>query len=843
MSKQAMTLRVNGLFLNPSQFSQIPPGALSQADNVVIDRENIVSTRRGMFRYGTGFDSTGVEGLFNYANTLLAYTQDDRLWRDSDGLGTWVAYSGTYAVPDAGTAGSRIRSIESNKNFYFLTNSGTMKLDAVSSTPRLAGAPKALGGTGASTGATGFQPTATNVAYRVVWGYKDANSNLILGAPSERIVVPNATGHGANVSLTFQIPDEINATWFYQVYRSLPSSGATVQPNDELQQTIEGVPSGAELTAGFITVTDTTPDSLLQAYLYTNPSQGGILQANYRPPFARDGCTYKGYNFYANTRTVHRLNVNLLSSEPPLGLQVDDVITFTRYTGGTFTVIGKAVENATAGQFQVFNTGDPGLDIQNTAQSLVRVVNIYGSNTFLNAYYMSDFESTPGQLMFEMTTLTETGFYMNSSRVTAWSPEVLATGTGSSSENEVAPNRIYYSRSMQPEAVPLLNWLEVGSKNQPIDRILPLRDGIIVLKQDGVFRVSGSVEPFAQQGLDNSVRIIAANSAAVLDNSVYFLSDQGVVAATDNAVQIFSRPIEREILRLTSPAQFPNTADLAFATCYNGDRKYILSMPLTGTDAFCRQQFCYNTITNTWTRWTRETLCGIVNIRDNKLYFGGPTKTGFGGYVFKERKTYTNLDFADEEYSISITGSSGLTVTVASTANLKVDMTITQESSSSSAIIMAINGLNLTMSDVGAWTNGAATAFTPIESIIKTVQLDSENPGIMKQFSEMSFIYTEANFRKMEAYFTSDLNGAESKQILKPTQRGSWGQFSWGTVPWGGAVTSQQARIRTMIPFNQQRANWIFARLRLNQCFTSFGLSGYSFSTNDMSSRQRQSGD
>lgn len=904
MAREELSLQISGLVTNPSTFTNVAPGALQVADNIVLDRPNIVTPRRGQFRYGTPADGTGIESLFDYGNSLLRYTQDNHLEYDSDGEGDWVRYSGSYDIPGVSTPGNRIRSLESNLNFYFLTDKGTYKLDNLSGPPRPVGAPQGLGGQGVTTGTNGFFTQGTNVAYRVVWGYKDNNGNLILGAPSDRIVVQNGqttmnisavtgtaltvssvaglvvgqtvtqgsisdtiasivgsvvtvtsattftigsalAGFDTNVTLTFQIPAGIDTTWFYQVYRSQNSAGITVEPSDNLQQTIEGVPTSGQISARFVTVTDTTPETLLQAFLYTNSNEDGILQANFQPPWATDVCFYKSYSFYANTRDIQRFFVNLLSTEAPDGLQIGDAITFTNTNGGVFTIIGGSTENTASGQFRVQNTGNPGIDLQATALSICAVINLYASNTFLNAHYVSSFGDIPGQMEFELNSLDPGYFYMNCTRVTAFSPTVIATGQGAASTNTVAPNRIYWSKLLQPEAVPTVNWVDVGSRNQPIQRILPLRDGIIIVKPDGVFRLSGtsagdSGSGWTVNGLDNTVRCIAPNSAQVLDNQVFMLTDQGVVALSENGTQIMSYPIEHTLLSLTSPAQFPNQYDLCFGVAYNGDRKYILCLAANGTDAFCSYEYCYNTLTNSWTRWTLPVLCGIVNIGDDKLYFGAPDQ-GLGGYVTKERKTYTNQDFADFEYDITVVSSTGSQVTITDASLLTVGMTVTQLASSSSSIIQAIVGNVLVMKDISTFTAGPALAYTPIYTVLKTVQCDSGNPNMQKHIPEISFIYSEANFDVMAAQFSTDLSGANQVQSLRPSQTGSWGRFAWGTgAAWGGAVVSQQTRIRTMIPATAQRSNWFYVELSLAQCFTSFGLSGLSWVVNDVSTRQRQ---
>lgn len=849
MTRQVLDLAVKGLYTSPSTFAEIPAGALSVADNIVIDRPNLANTRRGFANFGPPVVAASTLTLFNYNKDKIKHTSAGELLFDADDLGDWTAYPGTFVAPDPFEAGSRIRSFQSNRNCYFLTQLGTYKLDRIDLPPIKAGAPRGLGAEGVTSGATGFFPNNSNVAYRVVWGYIDTNGNLILGAPGDRTIVSNISGTNADVSLTFQIPNEIDTTWFYQVYRSETTVNLTVVPSDNLQLTAQGYPTSGDITSGFVTIIDQTPQTLLQAFLYTNTDQAGILQSNFRPPFAKDACTYRNYAFYANTRTTHSFETTLLSTGATLGLQVNDPLRFTRFSdGANFTVTGKAVENAAAGEFLVSLTGNQEVDIQLTAESIARVINIYASNTFLSAYYISNVGEVPGQLQFQLDELTETGFYMNSTRETCWSPTVLAfPSVTAASSNEVAPNRIYWSRELQPEAVPIGNWLEVGSKSQGIDRIIPLRDGIIVLKQDGVFRLSGNSPEWTLTGINNTVRIIAPNTAAALDNQVFFLSDQGVVAITDNDMTIKSYPIERTILELTSPVTFPNVADLATCITYSSDRKYILCLPLNGTDGFCGQQYCYNTLTDAWTRWTRKMMCGIVNFGDNRLYLGGYGDLEEDSYVVQERKSYTRQDYADEDWAITILSftTNSITISNADFVPVYVGDTVVQ-GINSDEIISATEGpteTTLFFANPAVWVLGDASAFNAIDTDATTIQIDVGDAGKQKQFVETSFIFTTADFTEMGANFTTDLNGTSQRQTLRPSQSGGWGQFGWGQAPWGGATGVNQTRIRTMVPSLSTRANWLYIKLKLKQCFTSFGLSGMSIIYNDQSSRQRQGGD
>lgn len=740
---QTLTLKVNGLWVNPSQFSDVPAGALSQADDVVIDRESVVTKRRGNSRYGTTLGTVSQRALLQYDNILIVSNDDGSLWYDSDGNGTWVQYTGSYFQPSASTPGSRIRAAESNQSVFMVTSEGTVVTDQITTAPFLAGAPQGFGGTAVISGSSGWFTDQSNVAYRIVWYYTDAFQRQILGPPSGRVIATNnqgspvaevtiinpgagytdgtftavpltggsgtgaqativvaggeitqitvttagtgyhltdnlsaslsggvgfscqvtqLTGGTANVALLFYIPEDINTTWGYQVYRSPQTPTVTDDPLDDMQLCYQSNPTSDDLTNGYITFTDITPDDLLGAYLYTSPAVAGVDGIDlsyYRPPFAQEIALYKQYMFYANTRTVQTMqNLSLVGTGGPVGLQVGDTVTFTdSTTSSSFTLTAASSPNASTGAFQLFATGDPALDIQNTAQSIVTIANLYAANTWLNAYYASDFNTLPGLFLLQKRTLDAGFFYVNSSRMTCWSPQVQATGNTFQSLNDVKPARMYYSAFDQPEAVPLLNFIDVGSANYAIQRLIPLRNGMLIFKEDGIFRLYNLAPPFALIPLDFSAKIIAPNSAVILNNYAFVLTDQGVIQVDENGgVQILSRPIEVILNQLTSPTLFPNFSDLVFAVGYNSDRKYIIGFPSTSEDTSCTQQYVYNHITQVWTRWTNNVTCGTIDNGDDKLYLGTPNESNVGGYVLQERKTYTTNDYVDNGLTITITG-------------------------------------------------------------------------------------------------------------------------------------------------------------------------------------------
>lgn len=231
------------------------------------------------------------------------------------------------------------------------------------------------------------------------------------------------------------------------------------------------------------------------------------------------------------------------------------------------------------------------------------------------------------------------------------------------SDNNEAPNRIYYSKLSQPEAVPLVNYVDVGPKDKKILRILALRDNLLVLKEDGIYIVTGPSAPnFSVRLLDSSTFITAPDTAVVLNNLIYCLSNQGVVSISDSGVSVVSGNIDDTITGLTTFAY--NYVKSSFAVSYENDRAYIIWLPSKKSDTVATQAYRYNTFTSSWTRWTKANLCGIINPGDDRMYLGVAGRN----VIEQERKNGERQDFADRNFTVSLGQDSfnGLTVTLSS---------------------------------------------------------------------------------------------------------------------------------------------------------------------------------
>lgn len=753
----------------------LPEGSLLEADNVVINREGVISKARGFARYGNKLSALA-SSIMEYDDHLvvLAGTQ---LVYDSDGEGTWTAWDGSFSPPDSST---KMRAIEVNGTLLLTTSGGIYRTDQLVSTPVRAGIPLGIMPEVTTTGTGGgWFVTDAAVGYVVIWGRDDEQNNLHLGPPSFResitntattglsyassgsgpytvtvthtahgyttgdlIVITDATDSDADGTQTItvsdvdtytysvtndpgsgtltagkyfdltvkaQIPEDIQAGDFCEIYRTQITSAATTDPGERYYKVYRGGVTEADVTVhedrawvwatGSATVTDTDhgwstddyiritdsgyidpgvyqitkindnsysfvcddpgvmyegtldaqkayvaftdiwDDGFLGAELYTNANQEGITQQNERPPYCRDLALWKGHTWYADTKKPEFILVQLVDTE---NLVNSDYLCVSQ-TGIDYCYVAAGTESQNDRNFKLYTDGTAAENVRRTAKSLCKIINGDATNSYWYAHYVSKVDDPPGMIVIEARHPNSTNFWLTVNSGTpagAWSPELPTTGTDVSSDPDAGPNRLYYSKYQMPEAVPDLNYEEIGGRANTIQRVLPLRDSLIVLASEGVWRVSGEDDTsFVFKQLDPSVRVRAPAAACVLNNSVFALCTQGVVKITESGTAIVSRDIEEQLKDIFDESDF-NT--FTHAVGYESERQYMLWTSLDTP----RRGYVYNYLTQAWTRRSKDVTCAHVMQTDDVLYVGHRVDY----YILKERKNwYDQSDYTDED--------------------------------------------------------------------------------------------------------------------------------------------------------------------------------------------------
>lgn len=394
-------------------------------------------------------------------------------------------------------------------------------------------------------------------------------------------------------------------------------------------------------------------------------------------------------------------------------------------TGITISTIIEGVgEDPSANKVLISQSLSPSIAIEETARSLVRVIN-RSSTSDIYAYYISGVDDTPGKMFFEGKSLSDLPIYLMTNDLIAgmsFSPDLspkysitqtitysapntifdlgfacpysigdtivisntnttptingvyiiknklgntftVATVANSGgtkfsvrlasdseySSNEEQKHRIYYSKANQPEAVPILNYFDVGASDKKILRIYPLRDSLFVFKEDGLFRVSGEGTPFVQSLFDSSCIAIAADSLGVSNNLIYIWTTQGISAVSEAGVSLASRPIDTEILEIAS-SRYTNFKTATFGVGYDSDNSYIVWTVASPNDVVATQAYRYSNLTSSWTKFDLSKTCGLVSYIDDRLYLGASDVA----YIEQERKLFDRTDYADRQFNTLI---------------------------------------------------------------------------------------------------------------------------------------------------------------------------------------------
>lgn len=673
------------------------------------------------------------------------------------------------------------------------------------------------------------------VGYRMVFGRveTDVNGTTItrLGSPSSIALATNTAGTSTNTTVTGTLPkNSTGEITFVRLYRSPQTDSVSITPLDQYNLVFERVLVAGDFTARVVTITDDVPDSLVGIPLYAGSDQEGILQSNDPPPMCWDMCKFRDFVLYGNITRPTTTKFTIVSVGAPDGIQLNDTITIAGTFGGvafTEAYTAKATEAAASRQFKFFTAGTPSQNIADTANSLIRVIN-YDNSLPVHAILISTSTDLPGQILLEADYPNLDTFTVTASAHTAAYDPAL---TGIVSDINTLNNGIGVSKVSEFEAVPSTNLIYSGDTSSPIIRMIPLRDYVIVLKGDGIYKVQGlTPQGLVSSSFDLTTKLIGAETAVSLNSGVWMLSNQGVVSVSDGGVDAKSIPIDDQLNRLIG-SYLDNLVDVSFAVGYESDRKYILCVP-ESTNTYAEVEYNFNYVTHAWTTWSRNLYTGFVHSNEGKLYVARAdsiTADIQSKGISKERKNANYKDYVDEGLANSIVSVSGDQIVLVSIGSVEVGDILYQDATHFSPIT-AVNLLTdtVTVQYALSFVAGACEILQAYECTMTWKQVFGDNPAFMRQFSEGMALFKNTRFNTATASFVTDFSQSAAEVDLEGTGIGLWGLFSWGELPWGGSVIP--SKIRFLIPQDKQLGSYLLPTMRIKQGYSDFKFQGMSIS-------------
>lgn len=366
--------------------------------------------------------------------------------------------------------------------------------------------------------------------------------------------------------------------------------------------------------------------------------------------------------------------------------------------------------------------------------------------------------------------------------------------TEARSENNRRPNRLMWSPTSEPESVPIENFVDLGSADKAILKIIPTQDSLFVFKEDGLWRLKGEAADWEVIVFDGACILAAPESADVVGGQVYCYTTNGVVAIDDGGVKKVSQKVGGAVdNRLRALATYPSTA-LTYVGCGHGeDQAYWLSFG--GTDLYR-----YHLPTKTWSRHFFDDKAtasgnGVVSFVntvkasryttfDNQAYAERllVTFSSTANCIGVERKTGQITDFADLDVAVSVSSinTSSNSVTLASVPSSVTvgdvflwvtgaqygGYSVNSSNIQYRATISAINGNDLTLAISGAvpalssWPGvGAANGYVmkQIQGIVGYMPFEVEDGVSLGKFSEVIVSTgSRGRFSAMDIWFNTE---------------------------------------------------------------------------------------
>lgn len=190
---------------------------------------------------------------------------------------------------------------------------------------------------------------------------------------------------------------------------------------------------------------------------------------------------------------------------------------------------------------------------------------------------------------------------LSTSCPTAWDVPLAATA-----DDPTAPNRLYWSAMDEPEAVPLLNFVNIGSADKRILALVPLRNALLVFKEDGCWRVTGAPpSSWSVDLLDPTLQLLRPEAVSVSQNAAYAWCRGGFFEITENGARSLSAG--RLDVELRAAAAYLANLDPithgAFVVVVQQRNLVLLGVPGENAATASAKVYAYCQTTDAWSEW------------------------------------------------------------------------------------------------------------------------------------------------------------------------------------------------------------------------------------------------
>ncbi len=444
------------------------------------------------------------------------------------------------------------------------------------------------------------------------------------------------------------------------------------------------------------------------------------------------------------------------------------------------------------------------------------------------------------------------------------------TSTGTSSIQTAYANGLAWTKRHEPEHWLLAGWQSVGNAQLPIYKLVPTRDALFIFKPDGIWRLSGFGERsgWRVDEFDLSHRAVAHDAYAVMDDTIYTISDRGLVAVSDGGVQLISEPtIANEIRRFVEYLGADSAGSTAFVgawACANPKAHEVLfGLPDTNenvgvraiNDEWARNVWVYNTSTGAWVRWFPDAewdLRHMITDESNRLVIleeTTPIENTAISTAYVERETFYTAEpdgstLVAEQYHCDREFSTTHVVSQASTNTILVGVTNSTWTVQAgdmvhhrtwydviTAVSAGTSAQTKTLAFTGTqdWTTGTSAAVTIYQSFPCTIRWTPKvgsGPGELKRFRQALYHFEDlAGVAEWTAKFDSELSSVASSTAYSETYQ---------------TDATRVTERRALVPRNHAQTTQLFPQVVIRQAGGRWKLTGVTLDYESVGGRVRR---
>ncbi len=311
--KRTDTLAVRGLHIDPNAFSAAPEGSLTVADNVVIQRLGRLEPRNGFQKLASPVSDEAVLPVRLFPWALPGVGSGNVVRMNEDETVSWLAAPSAPILNEQGDSVAFYdplwaRTAEARKNLYFNASDGIRKLEAANSLDGKQAGITVLPVIIEIEYAAGAMLADTHyAAYRVILVRTDANGTKVRSASSGQVWTHNETGgaYDTIVHIGFSSTETYEGD-VLELYRTRTSE---VEPDEEQYLTSVYTLTSSDISAGLVSLQDSTQNADLGAALYINESREGVEGSNFAPPIAGTMALFNGSLFVGGITPPKRISL------------------------------------------------------------------------------------------------------------------------------------------------------------------------------------------------------------------------------------------------------------------------------------------------------------------------------------------------------------------------------------------------------------------------------------------------------------------------------------------------------------------------------------------------------